>query len=96
MIGRRKEVTRRTALALCCVGFLGLPAFGADEPQEPACCRRKESKEKAGKLRCSLTDKEVDECCCVKTDDGKLHCTLADQDVEECCCSEVKAEGKVK
>ena len=45
------------------------------------------------RLRCSLTGKEVDKCCCVERE-GKLHCTLADKDVEKCCCSEVKAEDK--
>ena len=43
-------------------------------------------------LLCSLTDKELDECCCVETEGGKLHCAPADKDVETCCCSE--AEGK--
>jgi hypothetical protein len=47
----------------------------------------------AQRLRCSLTGKEVDKCCCVERE-GKLHCTLANKDVEKCCCSEVKVEGK--
>ena len=45
------------------------------------------------RLRCSLTGKEVDKCCCVERE-GKLHCTLANKDVEKCCCSEVKAGDK--
>ena len=51
------------------------------------------SGQKAERLRCSLTGKEVDECCCVERE-GKLHCTLANKDVEKCCCSEVKSEDK--
>ena len=47
----------------------------------------------AQRLRCSLTGKEVDKCCCVERE-GKLHCTLAKKDVEKCCCTEVKAEAK--
>jgi hypothetical protein len=36
-------------------------------------------------MRCSLTGKTVETCCCVQKE-GKLHCTLADKDVETCCC----------
>ena len=36
-------------------------------------------------LRCSLTGKTVETCCCVHKE-GKLRCTLADKDVESCCC----------
>lgn len=88
---------RRTALVLCCAGLLSVPAFAGDEPKTPACCVKKaatEKADKAGKLRCSLTGKEVEKCCCVKGEGGKLHCTLADKDVEKCCCTEVKSESK--
>ena len=60
---------RRTALALCCTGLLSLPAFTADAPKTPACCAKKAgvaNAEKAGKLRCSLTGKVVDKCCCTE------------------------------
>jgi len=90
-------MTRGTVLVLCCTGLLSLPAFAGDEPKTPTCCAKKavaETAEKAGKLRCSLTGKEVEKCCCVEREKGKLHCTLARQDVEKCCCTEVKAEGK--
>ena len=90
-------MTRRTALALGCLGLLSVPAFAGEEPKAPACCAKKDAKgpaKKAAKLRCSLTGKEVDKCCCVEREGGKLHCTLANKDVEKCCCSEVKAEGK--
>jgi hypothetical protein len=43
------------------------------------------------KMRCSLTGKVVDTCCCVERE-GKTHCTLADKDVAECCCTPVKEE----
>lgn len=90
-------MTRRTVLAWCCAGLLSLPAFAGDEPKTRACCAKKTAKataEKAGKLRCSLTGKDIETCCCVEREKGKLHCTLANQDVERCCCTEVKAEGK--
>jgi hypothetical protein len=43
------------------------------------------------KMRCSLTGKVVDTCCCVERE-GKTHCTLADKDVAECCCTPVEDE----
>ena len=49
--------------------------------------------EKAGKLRCSLTGKVVDKCCCEKRE-GKLYCPLAKKSVDKCCCTEVKADGR--
>ena len=88
---------RRTAIALCCAGLLSGPAFAADEAKTPACCAKKavkESTEKAGKFRCSLTGTVVDKCCCEAREGGKLHCTLAKKDVDKCCCTEVKAEAK--
>ena len=90
-------MTRRTVLALFCTGLLSIPAFSGDEPKTPPCCAKKaptERAEKAGKLRCELTGKEVEKCCCVEREKGKLHCTLAKQDVERCCCAGVKPEGK--
>jgi len=43
------------------------------------------------KMKCSLTGKVVDTCCCVERE-GKTHCTLADKDVAECCCTPVEDE----
>jgi hypothetical protein len=85
---------RRTALALWCIGLLSLPVFAADAPKTPTCCAKKAGMkaEKAGKLRCSLTGKVVDKCCCVQRE-GKTYCTLAKKSVEKCCCTEVKGEG---
>lgn len=90
---------RRTALALCCAGLLNVPAFARDEPTTPACCAKKASKEtgeKAGKLRCSLTGKEVEKCCCTELEGGKLHCTLANKNIDKCCCTEVKDKAESK
>ena len=42
-------------------------------------------------MKCSLTGKVVDTCCCVERE-GKTHCTLADKDVAECCCTPVEDE----
>jgi hypothetical protein len=42
-------------------------------------------------MRCSLTGRVVDTCCCVERE-GKTHCTLADKDVAECCCTPVEDE----
>ena len=86
-------MTRRAAIAICCFGLLSVPAFAADEAQEPSCCVRKSS-EKKTKMRCSLTGKEVEECCCEKTANGKYHCTLADKDVETCCCTEAETKTR--
>lgn len=88
-------MTRRIALALCCTGLLGVPAFASDEAKTPSCCG-KPAKGATGapgqKMRCSLTGQVVDKCCCVEGG-GKLHCRLADKDVEKCCCTPVEAEG---
>jgi hypothetical protein len=94
-------MNRRTALALGCSGLLSVAAFAGDEAKAeqkpPACCAKKDAKaaaEKGGKLRCSLTGREVDKCCCEPREGGKMRCTLAKKDVDKCCCTDVKAEGK--
>lgn len=92
-------MTRRTAMALCCAGLLSVPAFAGDEPKTPSCCAKKAGKdtgEKATKLRCSLTGKEVDKCCCTERASGKLHCPLAKKDIDKCCCTEVKEKAESK
>ena len=38
---------------------------------------------------CSLTNKTVSKCCCVKKN-GQQYCTLAKQTVKTCCCKVVK------
>ena len=45
----------------------------------------------ADKLRCSLTGKTIDSCCCEPAKNGKgLHCTLANKDIKKCCCKGMK------
>lgn len=38
------------------------------------------------KMTCTLTGKELPECCCVPQKGGKLLCTLTKQTIEKCCC----------
>ncbi len=75
-------------MALCASSALVvMPSFGADAAK-PACCAKPAKQAvpaKGERLRCSLTGKVVDECCCVQRN-GKTHCTLADKDVTTCCC----------
>ena len=90
-------MNRRTALALCCTGFLSVAAFGGGDQASkvPACCAKKAhstTTAKATKMRCSLTGKEMDKCCCEPREGGKMYCTLAKQEVDKCCCTEVKAK----
>ena len=40
---------------------------------------------KQAMLRCTLTDKKIENCCCQKRD-GKLYCTLAKKTIDKCCC----------
>ena len=46
---------------------------------------------KEGPLRCTLTDKKIEKCCCEQRE-GKLYCPLAKKTIEKCCC--VPAEAK--
>lgn len=83
-------------LAVAAAGLIGTSAPAVDQPAR-TCCKGKaqaSAKEaKAGKLRCLLTDKVVDKCCCVERA-GRIHCTLADKDVATCCCRPVEPEQK--
>jgi hypothetical protein len=93
-------MNRRTALVLCCTGLLSIPAFGANESHVAACCAKRAAAastkaEKAGKLRCSLTGKVMDKCCCEQRE-GKTYCTLADKTVEKCCCTPVAEQSAKK
>lgn len=38
-----------------------------------------------GALRCTLTKKVIEKCCCEQKD-GKTYCPLAKKTVEKCCC----------
>ena len=83
---------RRSLLVLGFLGLLCAPAL-ADGQAQPSCCA-KPAKDaaaatgKAEKMKCSLTGKVVDKCCCVDRE-GKTYCTLAKKNVEKCCCSPV-------
>lgn len=87
----------RTLAVLGSLFLLTLGSFAGQEAK-PACCQLKQKGQqgetvKAEKLKCSLTGKIVDKCCCVERA-GKTHCTLADKDVASCCCTPVKASEK--
>ena len=71
--GISMKTTLRTALAAAAAGVIASLAFATADQ----------------KLKCTLTGKEVAECCCVEKG-GKLICTLADKPVEKCCCEAVK------
>ena len=40
----------------------------------------------AGALHCTLTNRDVDACCC-QSRNGKLYCTLANREIPSCCCT---------
>ena len=46
----------------------------------------------AAGLRCTLTGKKIESCCCTQKD-GKLYCPLAKKSIEKCCC---EPAGKAK
>jgi hypothetical protein len=82
------------------MAMLTLPALA--EEQAPACCAKPAKEagpnaatqtEKGGKLKCSLTGKVVEKCCCEERD-GKTYCTLAKKNVDKCCCSPVASDAK--
>jgi len=73
-------------LTVSAMSALAQDTKAEDEKKPPACCTAACEKHASGKMRCSLTGKTVETCCCVHKE-GKLHCTLADKDVETCCCT---------
>lgn len=94
-------MSRRSLLAIGCMGLLAAPAL-ADGQAQPSCCAKPAKnveasatakQEKADTLKCSLTGKVVDKCCCVERG-GKTYCTLAKKSVEKCCCSPAGTEDK--
>jgi hypothetical protein len=48
---------------------------------------------KEGALRCTLTNKVIEKCCCEQKD-GKTYCPLAKKSVEKCCCEPAAAKAK--
>jgi hypothetical protein len=93
--GRNKMKGRMLALGLTAAlagGSYAVIAAG-DQAVPPCCAKRKATATKAvqGKMRCTLTGKVVDKCCCEQRE-GKTYCPLANKTVEKCCC--VPAEEK--
>jgi hypothetical protein len=87
---------RRMFLATSCAALLGLTASAGEAPK--GCCARSQSATapaSASKMRCSLTGKVVEKCCCVQKE-GKTYCTLAKETVENCCCSPLKDDAQRK
>ena len=73
------------ALMVSAMSALAQDASAGDEKKAKACCMSACAEHAAGKMRCSMTGKTVETCCCVEKE-GRLHCTLAGKDVETCCC----------
>lgn len=84
-------MSRRTLLAAAFAAALGSTALAGDPPQK-SCCQEPEKAVTAEKMRCSITGKTVDRCCCVEKD-GKTYCTLAAKSVEKCCCTPAEPEA---
>lgn len=86
---------KKTLIALGCAALLGAAFFAADQAGSACCTREREQLAAAAveKLRCSLTGRLVETCCCVERE-GRLHCTLAGRDVAPCCCTPAGVEGK--
>ena len=83
------------------MALLTVPALAGDQALLSCCPKPAKDSgastttkpEKGEKLKCSLTGKVVDKCCCEQRD-GKTYCTLAKKSVEKCCCSPVGGEDK--
>ncbi len=46
-------------------------------------------------LRCTLTDKKIEKCCCEQRE-GKLYCPLAKKTIDKCCCVPAEAQKEKK
>ena len=54
-----------------------------------------QASKKAGALRCTLTGKVIESCCCEQRQDG-LYCPLAKKTTQTCCCVSAAAKAKKK
>ena len=72
---------RLLSLTLGTLLLAGL-ALAAQAPKKPT-------------LRCTLTDKKIEQCCC-EPRGQKLYCPLAKKTIEKCCCEPVKPETEKK
>ena len=79
------------------LALLSVVAFTREAPKKSCGAPRQKAQQsqgvKAERLRCSLTGRVVDACCCLERE-GKTHCTLAGKDVATCCCRRVADESK--
>jgi hypothetical protein len=73
--GMRRVVSMRRASLLSLLVLLAA-ALSFAGPQ---------AAKKEAALRCTLTNKIIEKCCCVQKD-GKTYCPLAKKTVEKCCC----------
>jgi hypothetical protein len=74
------------ALIASAMGALAQDTNPGDDEKSKTCCMSACGRHASGRMRCSLTGKTVETCCCIEKE-GKLHCTLAGKDVETCCCT---------
>ena len=89
---RQKLALMLGAALLAAAGLAAL-----EQPKSKGSCCAPDKSTKAGNqakaqepLRCTLTGKTVESCCCTEKD-GKLYCPLAKKTIESCCC--VAASG---
>ncbi|MGH9779270.1 MAG: hypothetical protein ACRD5I_12745 [Candidatus Acidiferrales bacterium] len=90
----------KLALILGAALLLAAGLAALDQPKAKGdCCAPKAgdaAKASAAEpLRCTLTGKTVESCCCTEKD-GKLYCPLAKKTIESCCCvpaNAAKAKG---
>jgi len=89
-------------MAVGFTGLLGTGAFALDKKDTPACCQKKDKPQTGAakeapktKMKCKLTGKVVDECCCEQRD-GKTYCPLANKTVDGCCCEPVTDQADKK
>ena len=54
-----------------------------------------EGANKQATLRCTLTGKKIEKCCCEKRGE-KLYCTLAKKPIDKCCCVPAEAQKEKK
>ena len=50
---------------------------------------------KEASLRCTLTDKTIEKCCCGQRN-GKLYCPLAKKSIDKCCCVPAESQKEKK
>ena len=66
------------------LGTLLLAGLALAIPQAPT---------KSTSLRCTLTDKKIETCCCEQRG-NKLYCPLAKKTIEKCCCEPAGVQKK--